>query len=119
MSRKINKKLLCPICDYEATIICSGCESVGYCNAEHQRAHLKVHELSCKPCKEERDSHTGKLHFLACQNFKSGKYFTISLILSKFYLFIVFHLSLFIRRHHPTRGSIVDGSGQAIWKVES
>jgi len=91
MGRKVNKKPSCPICDYEATIICSGCKSVGYCNAEHQQAHLKVHQLTCKPCQEERDDQTGKLHFLAGRNFKSGKYSIISFVLLISSVLIVIH----------------------------
>ena len=37
-----NKK--CPVCNKEATKMCSRCKAVYYCCVEHQREHWKVHK---------------------------------------------------------------------------
>ena len=39
----------CPICQKEATRVCSGCHCVFYCSAEHQKEDWKFHKANCRP----------------------------------------------------------------------
>jgi hypothetical protein len=50
----------CAVCEDAVSVLCSQCEVVAYCGAEHQKSHWPEHKNLCSPCRIERSDKLGR-----------------------------------------------------------
>ena len=62
----------CFVCGQTSKARCSGCASVFYCSAEHQRTDWKTHKPKCSPMRVANDDKIGR-HYVATRNIKPGE----------------------------------------------
>lgn len=62
--------LECPICGVTASLTCTRCKMVRYCNGEHQKQHWSQHKRCCKPFQEKKDPQLGR-YLSATQDIKA------------------------------------------------
>lgn len=57
----------CPVCGKAATLICTRCKLVRYCDPDHQKQDWAQHKRRCKPFRVAEDEQLGRF-LVATQN---------------------------------------------------
>ncbi|EDW60375.1 SET domain-containing protein SmydA-8 [Drosophila virilis] len=60
----------CAVCDVAASLTCTRCKMVRYCNGEHQKQHWPQHKSCCRPFRVQQDEQLGR-YLVATQDIKA------------------------------------------------